>query len=296
MELQCCGEFEAGRECRIKNLTVQKYLEFCELHKHSDLTEVLVDAVDSIQLMELTRSTITDDNLSSNAFITSEEAIKDLTCLNWIECSVTSFKTFNSVNDSLKNAKDVALKSKTEKKKPQKMSRLKDVAERACSLASGDQFSAKGDTGDCAAADLLSLSSLLTTETELPNMRRSENIVNPACYLASGDQCYAKGNTSDSEASDDLTLSSFLTTIKKRPKKRRLEDTLKPACSLASGDQNSAKMNIGKPAASDHLSLSWFLPEAGEQVLQALTQTRPSPKRHTRKEFQKKKEMQQSTN
>ncbi|WOG98570.1 hypothetical protein DCAR_0417914 [Daucus carota subsp. sativus] len=190
MELQCCGEFEAGRECRIKNLTVQKYLEFCELHKHSDLTvnqlqkiisihgfkqlrnEVLVDAVDSIQLMELTRSTITDDNLSSNAFITSEEAIKDLTCLNWIECSVTSFKTFNSVNDSLKNAKDVALKSKTEKKKPQKMSRLKDVAERACSLASGDQFSAKGDTGDCAAADLLSLSSLLVITCILTNFFR----------------------------------------------------------------------------------------------------------------------------
>lgn len=114
--------------------------------------------------MDLTRSTISDDNVSSYAFISSGEAIKDIMCLNWIECSVTSFKTFNSVDYdliSLQNANEVAMRSKTVKKKQPKVSRLKDVVEPACSLASGDQCSAKGNTGDCAAAKFFSSSSLL---------------------------------------------------------------------------------------------------------------------------------------
>ncbi|XP_074346351.1 uncharacterized protein LOC141685127 isoform X2 [Apium graveolens] len=224
MELQCCGEFEAGGSSKFKNknLTVHKYLEFCESHNHSDLTvhqlkkvisihgfkttppkgrkEVLIDAIDSIELMDLTRSTINDDDVSSYAFITSGEAVKDLMCLNWINCSVTSFKTFNSVNYDLispQNANEVAMKSKTMKKKKPKVSRLKDAVEPACSLASGDQCSAKGNTGACAAAEFFSSSSLL-------------DIVEHTCSLASGDQCSAKGNISDSVAAEDNSSSSLL--------------------------------------------------------------------------------------
>ncbi|XP_063935949.1 uncharacterized protein LOC108226866 isoform X2 [Daucus carota subsp. sativus] len=176
MELQCCGEYEAERrKCKSKPLTIQKYLDFCEYHKHSDLTadhlrkiisihgfkslrkvkkEVLIDAVDSIKLMDLTRSTINDDTVSSYAFITSEEAIKDLICLNWIECSVTSFKTLNSDLTSLQNAGTFGSKTLAMKKKRAKMIKPKEGIQPVCSLASGDQCSvAKGSIGDCAAAD-----------------------------------------------------------------------------------------------------------------------------------------------
>ncbi|KAK1405070.1 hypothetical protein POM88_004675 [Heracleum sosnowskyi] len=236
MELQYCGEFEAGSsKCKIRNLTVQKYLGFCESHNHSDLNvyqlkkvisihgfkttlpnvrkEVLIDAVDSIELMDLTRSTINDDNVSSYAFITSGEAMKDLMCLNWTECSLTSFKTFNSVSYDLiglQNANDVALKSNTMKKKESKMSRIKDVTEPACSLASGDQCSAKGNTGDHAAAEYLSSSSLLTMEKKPLRLMRSEDIVEPTCSLASDDQCSAKGNIGDSVAAENNSSSSLL--------------------------------------------------------------------------------------
>ncbi|KAK1366722.1 hypothetical protein POM88_042283 [Heracleum sosnowskyi] len=189
MELQCCGEFEAGsRKYKSKPLTIQKYLDFCVNHKHSDLTadhlrkiisihglkslhkvkkEVLIDAVDSIKLMDLTRSTINDDNVSSYAFINSQEAIKDLICLNWIECSVTSFKTLNYDLISLQSVSTFGLKSLSTKKKRTKMIRSKEGIQPVCSLTSGDQCSvAKGNTADCAAADYLSSSSLLLEEGE----------------------------------------------------------------------------------------------------------------------------------
>lgn len=121
--------------------------------------------VDSINLMDLTRSTINDDNVSSYAFITSQEAIKDLICLNWIECSVTSFKTLNSVKYdliSLQSSGTFGLKSFAQKKKRTKMIKSKEGIVPACPLASGDQCSvAKGNIGDCAAADHISSSSLL---------------------------------------------------------------------------------------------------------------------------------------
>lgn len=120
--------------------------------------------------MDLTRSTINDNNVSSYAFITSEQAIKDLICLNWIECSVTSFKTFNSVNYelmSLQNANDVALKSKALKKKTPKRRRLKDAVEVTCSLASGEGCSAKGNISNSAASDYNSSSSVLVITCNL---------------------------------------------------------------------------------------------------------------------------------
>ncbi|KAF1002355.1 hypothetical protein AG4045_022272, partial [Apium graveolens] len=87
--------------------------------------EVLIDAVDSIKLMELTRSTFNDDNMSSDVFITSQEAIKDLICLNWIECSVTSFITVNYDLISLQNASTFGLKLFSMKKNRRKMIKSK---------------------------------------------------------------------------------------------------------------------------------------------------------------------------
>ncbi|XP_074354003.1 uncharacterized protein LOC141692939 [Apium graveolens] len=199
MELQCCGEFEAeSRKYKTKLLTIQKYLDFCVNHKHSDLTadqlrkiisihgfkslhkvkkEVLIDVVDSIKLMDLTRSTINDDNVSSDAFITSQEAIKDLICLNWIECSVTSFKTVNYDLISLQNASTIGLKSFSTKKRRTKMIKSKEEIQQVCSLASGDQCSvAKGtiNIADCAAADYRSSSSLLPEEGEARPIRKQQ--------------------------------------------------------------------------------------------------------------------------
>ncbi|KAL8096063.1 hypothetical protein AgCh_037136 [Apium graveolens] len=139
--------------------------------------EVLIDVVDSIKLMDLTRSTINDDNVSSDAFITSQEAIKDLICLNWIECSVTSFKTVNYDLISLQNASTIGLKSFSTKKRRTKMIKSKEEIQQVCSLASGDQCSvAKGtiNIADCAAADYRSSSSLLPEEGEARPIRKQQ--------------------------------------------------------------------------------------------------------------------------
>lgn len=45
-----------------------------------------------MELIDLRRSTLQEE-ISSEAFVTLDEAIKDLTNLNWQECCVTSLQT-----------------------------------------------------------------------------------------------------------------------------------------------------------------------------------------------------------
>ncbi|KAL8119275.1 hypothetical protein AgCh_016702 [Apium graveolens] len=145
-------------------------MELVELDVLRNALEVLIDAVDSIKLMDLTRSFFNDDNVSSNVFITSQEAIKDLICLNWIECSVTSFKTVNYDLINLQNASTFGLKLFSMKKKRTKMIKSKEGIQLVCSLASCDQCSvAKGiiNIANCAAADYRSSSSLLVNYLHL---------------------------------------------------------------------------------------------------------------------------------
>ncbi|XP_049347134.1 uncharacterized protein LOC125811652 [Solanum verrucosum] len=105
-----------------QKMTLEKYVDFIDSNKQFDLTipnlneiisihgfkkskrqkKVLADAVNTIELMDLQRSTLQEE-ISSEAFVTLDEAIKDLTHLNWQECCVTSLQTIcfsNGVNGS----------------------------------------------------------------------------------------------------------------------------------------------------------------------------------------------------
>ncbi|KAF3627111.1 hypothetical protein FXO38_28153 [Capsicum annuum] len=91
-----------------QKMTLEKYLDFVGSNKQLDLTvanlndKVLADAVNTIELMDLRRSTLQEE-ISSEAFISLDEAINDLTRLNWQECCVTSLQTIcfsNGVNNS----------------------------------------------------------------------------------------------------------------------------------------------------------------------------------------------------
>ncbi|KAH7843781.1 hypothetical protein Vadar_020701 [Vaccinium darrowii] len=77
----------------------------------------VIDAIKSIDLMEPSRSTLNDENISSNAFMTLEDVISDLKQLNWQECCVTSIQTVNSANyDSVLNATDAPLAGRKSKR------------------------------------------------------------------------------------------------------------------------------------------------------------------------------------
>ncbi|XP_019174057.1 PREDICTED: uncharacterized protein LOC109169630 isoform X1 [Ipomoea nil] len=60
--------------------------------------KLVLEAVDSLELMNPGRSTLQDDGVSSHVHLTVEEVIKDLDDLKWQECCVTSLHTFNGVN------------------------------------------------------------------------------------------------------------------------------------------------------------------------------------------------------
>ncbi|XP_019174060.1 PREDICTED: uncharacterized protein LOC109169630 isoform X2 [Ipomoea nil] len=100
-------------------LTVEEYLNFIDSHKELELSadhlreiidmhgfgkmsktpkKLVLEAVDSLELMNPGRSTLQDDGVSSHVHLTVEEVIKDLDDLKWQECCVTSLHTFNGVN------------------------------------------------------------------------------------------------------------------------------------------------------------------------------------------------------
>uniref|UniRef100_A0A5B7C292 DUF7787 domain-containing protein n=1 Tax=Davidia involucrata TaxID=16924 RepID=A0A5B7C292_DAVIN len=164
---------------RTQKISLEEYVNFIDSQKQIDLTvnhlnqiiemhgfkkihkapkRVLIDAVNSIDLVDPSRSTLEDNNISSCAFITSEEAIKDLADLNWQECSVTFIQTLNSVNYdlNLQNADPDSLKPKSKSRRRKKMRRLGGVdginattgcvgggSQSACSSAVGGDGGAK---------------------------------------------------------------------------------------------------------------------------------------------------------
>ncbi|KAI8558495.1 hypothetical protein RHMOL_Rhmol04G0098600 [Rhododendron molle] len=85
-------------------LALKKLTQIIGMHgfvRFQRTKNVTIEAVKSIDLMEPSRSTRNEENVSSNAFMTLEEAISDLKQLNWQECCVTSIQTVNSVNHDL---------------------------------------------------------------------------------------------------------------------------------------------------------------------------------------------------
>ncbi|KAI3515185.1 hypothetical protein L1887_13950 [Cichorium endivia] len=70
----------------------------------------LMDAVRSIQLMDAHHSTLEDKFVSSDAFLSLNDVIEDLSAIHWKECCITSIQTVNSTIDfSLKDIDDVAV-------------------------------------------------------------------------------------------------------------------------------------------------------------------------------------------
>ncbi|KAB2064162.1 hypothetical protein ERO13_A09G001600v2 [Gossypium hirsutum] len=96
-------------------LSVEDYIQFLSSHKQRPLTinflnqiisihgfkkltkhkKELSDAVETLDLMDLSRSTL-KSSISSNAWLTEKEVIGDLNCLEWQECCVTSIQALNS--------------------------------------------------------------------------------------------------------------------------------------------------------------------------------------------------------
>ncbi|KAK8586791.1 hypothetical protein V6N13_085813 [Hibiscus sabdariffa] len=80
------------------SLTVGSLNQIFSIHGFRRLKGVkkeLYDAVETLDLIDPSRSTLRA-SISSNAWLTQEEVIEDLNCLDWQECCVTAIETLNS--------------------------------------------------------------------------------------------------------------------------------------------------------------------------------------------------------
>ncbi|EEF44554.1 uncharacterized protein LOC8285020 [Ricinus communis] len=132
-----------------QKIALEAYLEFLNSQKQINFTskflneiismhgfkkiqkstkEVLKEAVDTIELVNLSRSTLSEDEVSSCAFMNLEEVIAALNDLNWQDCCITSIQTqtdpggFNSKSAADGLGLDVAAGSITDKRGKRKRS------------------------------------------------------------------------------------------------------------------------------------------------------------------------------
>ncbi|KAL6975919.1 hypothetical protein U1Q18_024714 [Sarracenia purpurea var. burkii] len=116
------------RQMQIDDLSVSLLEQVISMHGfkkvHPSRKKNLIDAVSSIDLMDPCRSTLNDENVSSSALMTLEEAIKDLAELNWQECCVTSIQTVNSVKHDMVHPIAKASSSKSKPKGSTKRRKL----------------------------------------------------------------------------------------------------------------------------------------------------------------------------
>ncbi|AES89772.1 uncharacterized protein [Medicago truncatula] len=84
------------------DLTMNQLNQVIRIHGfkkiHHAPKKVLTDAVDAIDLVDLPRSTLSE-SISVFAVLTVEEAVADLSDLNWQECCVTSIQKFGCCED-----------------------------------------------------------------------------------------------------------------------------------------------------------------------------------------------------
>ncbi|XP_045812300.1 uncharacterized protein LOC123906439 [Trifolium pratense] len=84
------------------DLTMNQLNQVIRIHGfkkiHHVPKKVLTDAVDALDLVDLPRSTLSE-NVSAFAVLTVEEAVADLGDLNWSECCVTSVQKFGCCDD-----------------------------------------------------------------------------------------------------------------------------------------------------------------------------------------------------
>ncbi|WJX44644.1 hypothetical protein P8452_31594 [Trifolium repens] len=84
------------------DLTMNQLNQVIRMHGfkkiHHAPKKVLTDAVDALDLVDLPRSTLSE-NVSAFAIPTVEEVVADLGDLNWSECCVTSIQKFGCCDD-----------------------------------------------------------------------------------------------------------------------------------------------------------------------------------------------------
>ncbi|CAH2038765.1 unnamed protein product [Thlaspi arvense] len=119
---------------------------FRKLHKSNKKT--VGEAVDAIDLLDLSRSTLNQSTVSSSASLTLDEVITDIEGLKWQECCLTSLQIINSVEATRAVAKpkqkankrkigkdDKTKKTKKKKKKNEKSIRsVNEVAAKTSCL------------------------------------------------------------------------------------------------------------------------------------------------------------------
>jgi hypothetical protein len=75
-------------------------LSYAFCHKSTIEQKVLIDAVDKIDLENLSRSTVKEKNeISSCTLMNMEDIVADMKKLDWQECRVTSIQSLNAKSD-----------------------------------------------------------------------------------------------------------------------------------------------------------------------------------------------------
>ncbi|OMO61084.1 hypothetical protein COLO4_33572 [Corchorus olitorius] len=138
-------------------ISLEGYIDFVSSHKQLPLTknflnqiisihgfrkmfrhpkQALCDAVETLDLMDLSRSTL-KSSISASAPLTEKEIIGDLSHLEWQECCVTSIQTLHSSDEQpLVSVLKAKSKSKSKAKAKRKRSAGVAVAEGADSFSS----------------------------------------------------------------------------------------------------------------------------------------------------------------
>ncbi|WCJ24820.1 hypothetical protein M5689_006751 [Euphorbia peplus] len=104
-----------------RKITVNKYLDFFRYGKQIDITvdhlnqiismhgfrkfwsspkKVIMEAIETVDLVNLSRSTLKDNGVSSSAEMKVEDVIADLNEIDWRDCSISSLQTITLSSDS----------------------------------------------------------------------------------------------------------------------------------------------------------------------------------------------------
>nr|XP_018629967.1 uncharacterized protein LOC104107097 isoform X2 [Nicotiana tomentosiformis] len=138
MEMSGNGGRTMSGKTQKKKISLENYLDIIHSHKQLDdlnianlkeiismhgfkkmetTKNILIEAVKTMELLDLGRSTLQEE-ISSEAFVSVDEAIKDLTQLNWQECCVASLQTICFSADAVVRAySNHCHEKKTKKKK-----------------------------------------------------------------------------------------------------------------------------------------------------------------------------------
>ncbi|VFQ88004.1 unnamed protein product [Cuscuta campestris] len=92
-----------NRHCVIARFTNSLiFFQIVDMHGFKSLQKtsknIVLEAVDSLELIGLGRSTLEEQGVSSHVDFTVKEVMEDLAALKWQECCVTSLQTFNGGN------------------------------------------------------------------------------------------------------------------------------------------------------------------------------------------------------